>query len=353
MKALIYERFGEPEDVLKLSESDVPEPKSGEVLVRMLMSPVNPSDFNMMRGSYNDAMAKLPWNRGKTGAAIAVDPAGERPAISLPHVPGGDGVGIVVAAGGGFLAKRLVGKRVVVIPGRLGNWREYTTVPAKQAIAIARDISDEQAAMFFINPVTALALTQMVLRIPKGAWLLQTAAASQLGRMIIRLGKVYGFKTCNVVRQTKQRDALLALGADAVIATDTQDLAEEAARLTRSQGMAFALDCVGGALGSVVIRCLGIGGKLVVYGTLSGEPLSFLARDLMTPIASIQGFFLPQWLGAQSLLKKIMLLKKVENLVRTGVLHSDVGRVFALDEFQKAIAFSKLGGGKALLRIST
>jgi NADPH:quinone reductase-like Zn-dependent oxidoreductase len=353
MKALIYERFGEPEDVLTLSESDVPEPKPGEVLVRMLMSPVNPSDFNMMRGAYNDAMAKLPWNRGKTGDAMAVDPAGTRPAISLPHVPGGDGVGIVVAAGGGFLAKRLVGRRVVVIPGKLGNWREFTTIPAKQAIAIARDITDEQAAMFFINPVTAVALTRMVLRVPKGAWLLQTAGASQLGRMIIRLGKVFGFKTCNVVRHAKQRDALLALGADAVIATDTQDLTEESARLTGGQGMAFALDCVGGKLGNDVVRCLGIGGKMVVYGTLSGEPLSFLARDLMTPTASIQGFFLPQWLGAQPLLKKITLLKKVERLVRTGVLRSDVGRVFAFDEFQEAIAFSKRSGGKALLRIST
>lgn len=352
MKSVLYEKFGEPADVLRVADVPLPEPGPGEVRVRMLLSPVNPSDFNMIRGTYNEAMRKLLWNRGKADAAMSADPGGLRPAIILPHTPGGDGVGIVEKAGAGFLAKRLVGKRVAVIPGRQGNWREFNVVPARQAIPVGDDMPLEQAAAFFINPVTAYALTREVLRVPRGAWLLQTAAGSQVGRMVVRLGKTFGFKTINVVRRSDQRDALTSLGADAVIATDKQDIAEEVARLTGGRGVPFALDCVGGASFSQVLTCLAPRGKLVTYGTLSGEPATFSPRDVMTPLATIEGFFLPQWMLTRTLVKKITVLRAVKKLVRAGVLVSDVGEIFAIDRVQDAVRAAQNGrGGKVFLRM--
>lgn len=353
MKTVLYERFGEPSDVLRVADVPLPEPGPGEVRVRMLLSPVNPSDFNMIRGTYNEAMHKLPWNRGKDAAAMSADPEGLRPAIVLPHTPGGDGVGVVEKAGAGFLAGRLVGKRVAVIPGRHGNWREFNVVPARQAIPVGDGMPLEQAAAFFINPVTAYALTREVLRVPRRAWLLQTAAGSQVGRMVIRLGKKFGFKTLNVVRRSAQREALTALGADAVIATDTQDVADEVARFTDGRGVPFALDCVGGALFSQILTCLAPRGRLVTYGTLSGEPAVFSPRDVMTPLATIEGFFLPQWMLTRTLVKKVTVLRHVKNLVRAGVLVSDVGEVFPMDRVQDAVRVAQDGrGGKVFLRMA-
>jgi len=74
-------------------------------------------------------------------------------------------------------------------------------------------ISDEQAATFFVNPASALVMTQYILKVPRGAWLLQTAAGSALGRMVIRLGRHVGFRTINVVRRKEQAEELLAAHA--------------------------------------------------------------------------------------------------------------------------------------------
>src|SRR5262249_61433002 len=125
---------------------------------------------------------------------------------ALPATPGFEGVGTVEESGGGWLAKRVMGKRVAVLNRATGNWREQVVVPARQAIPVPEDIPLEQAATFFVNPASAVVMTRYVLRIPRGAWLLQTAAGSALGRMVIRLGKQHGFRTMNVVRRREQGD---------------------------------------------------------------------------------------------------------------------------------------------------
>ena len=188
MKAALFDRFGIPEDVLQVREVPLPEPGRGQVRVRMLASPVNPSDLLVVRGVYG----RLPC---------------------LPAVPGFEGVGVVDKASPGLI-KMLrglhPGKRVAVLNSNGGNWQENVVLPARQLVPLPDDIADEQAAMFFVNPATALAMTQHVLRVPPGAWLLQTAAASTLGRMVIRLGQHFGFRTINVVRRSEQAEELRA-----------------------------------------------------------------------------------------------------------------------------------------------
>ena len=113
----------------------------------------------------------------------------------LPATPGFEGVGIVDKAGPGLLGRWVEGKRVAAINSVGGNWAEYAVIPARQARPIPADIADEQAATFFVNPATVLALVRHVLEVPKGEWLLQSAAGSTLGKMIIKLGRHDGFKT--------------------------------------------------------------------------------------------------------------------------------------------------------------
>ena len=186
-------------------------------------------------------------------------------------------------------------------------------IDAKRAVVLPDSVSDEQAAMFFVNPITAYVLVREVLAVPRDAWVLVTAAGSALGEKdVVRMGKRDGFRTICVVRSAAHSAELATLGADAVIETDRQDLVAEVARITAGRGVGFALDCVGGRLAGEVVRCLGLGGQVVVYGTLAecaarGSP----ARDLMMPVAQVRGFLLPNWLAQQSPLKLFGVLRTV------------------------------------------
>src|SRR5205807_2355425 len=161
----------------------------GEVQVRMLASPINPSDMLTVRGLY-----------------------GVRP--ELPFVPGYEGVGVVAEAGPGLIGKVMVGRRVAVLNQNGGNWAEFVALPALRVVPVAPRLPDEQVASFFVNPASVLAMVRHVLKVPKGGWLLQSAAGSTLGRMIIKLGRHDGFRTINVVRRREAIDELKALGAD-------------------------------------------------------------------------------------------------------------------------------------------
>lgn len=93
---------------------------------------------------------------------------------------------------------------------------------------------------------------------------------------------------------------------------------------------------------------------MVVYGTLSSQPLSFSARDLMTPLASIEGFFLTNWMADKSLLKKLSVISKVGKLVHKGVLSTETGQIFEIEDFHQAMAAVNQPGnkGKVLLRMN-
>jgi NADPH:quinone reductase-like Zn-dependent oxidoreductase len=296
----------------------------------MLAAPINPSDLMVTRGTYT----KLP---------------------KLPATPGFEGVGIVEAAGPGLLGKLYVGKRVAALNSSTGSWADYAIVNTKLAIPLSAKLPLEQAAMFFVNPATAYVMTRRVLNVPAGEWLLQTAAGSALGRMVIRLGKRYGFKTLNVVRRREQVPELQILGADRVLAETDGDLNEQIRQATGGQGVRYAIDPVGGATGTAVLRSLAVGGQMLVFGTLSNEPLSFSPRDLMTPGATLSGFWLGHWMAGQNLVGKLKLIRTLTSLILDGTLASDVGESFPLDRIADAVRSAEKPGrhGKTLLKIGT
>jgi NADPH:quinone reductase-like Zn-dependent oxidoreductase len=334
MQAVVLEQFGEPVEVLSVRDVTPPMTEPGQVFVRMLAAPVNPSELMVVRGIYG----KLP---------------------DLPATPGFEGVGVVESSGGGLLGKMLVGKRVAVLNALTGSWCEQTVLPAKQAIPLPAELSIEQAAMFFVNPATAFIMTCKVLAIPQGEWLLQTAAGSALGRMVIRLGKRFGFRTLCVVRREAQIEELTQLGADAVVAFDPS--ADNVSKLraavderTNGRGVKFAIDPVGGGTGSAVVECLGPDGRLLVFGTLSDQPLTFSSRALMTPGAQIEGFWLANWMAKQGLFSKLGLVNQVKKLMREGVLVSEVSQSFPLENITEAVTAAEEPGrgGKIILRIN-
>lgn len=332
MKALVFDAFGDPAEVLRVRDLPLTEPAAGQIRVRMRFSPINPSDLLTVRGTY-----------------------GKRP--SLPATPGFEGMGVVEACGPGLL-KRLrglrPGRRVAVLNRRGGNWQEYVVVPAEQLVPLPEDISDEQGAAFFVNPASVVAMVRHVLRVQRGQWLLQTAAGSTLGRMVIRLGRHDGFRTLNLVRRREQVEELLRAGADAVLCTADESVAQRVRELTDGKGVPYALDAVGGATGAAAAGALGAGGRMLVYGTLSEEPIPLHPRVLMAGAKRVEGFWLAEWVHRRSKLQMLRLFREIIGLLRAGVLTSDLGAVFRPEEIAQAVHEAQAVGrkGKVLLRFS-
>lgn len=333
MKAVVFEKFGEPAEVLQIREVPMPEPGRGEVRVRMLASPINPSELSVVRGQY-----------------------GFLPA--LPATPGFEGAGVIDAVGSGLLARirgLKPGRRVAVLSGAGGNWQEYVCVSARNVVPAPERTTDEQIATFFVNPASALAMVRHVLKVPAGAWLLQSAAGGALGRMVIRLGRRDGFRTINVVRRRETADELRRLGADETICTAEENLKERVRSLTAGQGVPYAIDAVGGETASAVVRSLAPGGRLLVYGTLSREPMTIDPRSLITRDVSVAGFWLSKWIARQRVLTMLKLFRQISELLKEGVLASEVAAFVPLEQVQSAVRQAEMPGrsGKILLRIGS
>ncbi len=311
MKAVVFDRFGEPAEVLRVADVPVPEPGPGEVRVRMIASPVNPSDLLVVRGRYG----VLP---------------------KLPATPGFEGVGVVDKVGSGILGKLVKGKRVTVINSAGGNWAEYAVIPAKQARPVASDIPDDQVASFFVNPATVLAMVRHVLKVPRGEWLLQSAAGSALGKMIIRLCKNDGIRTINVVRRREAMAELKALGGDVVIATADGPIDEQVRAATGGAGVKYAIDPVGGDTGTEVFQSLAADARMLVYGTLSGEPLRIDPRLMIAGKRVVEGFWLGHWMRERSIPASLLLFREIAGQIRSGVLATEVGGRFPLAAFADA-----------------
>jgi NADPH:quinone reductase-like Zn-dependent oxidoreductase len=331
MKAIVFDRFGDPREVLHVGDAPLPEPASGEVRVRMRLSPINPSDLMTIRGQYG----RLP---------------------NLPATPGFEGVGTIDAVGSGFLAKirgLKPGRRVAVLYGRGGNWQEFVTLPARQVVPVPDDLPDEQVAAFFVNPATAIVMTQHVLQITRGSWLLQTAAGSALGRMVIRLGKAAGFRTINVVRRKELAGELRALGADEVISSAEDNVAGCVSEITGGAMVPYALDCIGGPGVVNLVNSLAPQGRLLIYGTLSGEPIPLDPRCLISGQKTIEGFWLSEWVQQQGIFRMLGLFRQIIAQLRAGVLTTPVAATYSMNQISQAIEHVERSarGGKILLKL--
>ena len=119
--------------------------------------------------------------------------------------------------------------------------------------------------------------------------------------MIIKLGKHDGFKTLNVVRRREAVMELKKLGGDAVISSADGPIDEQVRRITGEQGVRYAIDPVGGQTATEVFRSLGENGRLILYGTLSGEPISVDPRLVISGPRSVEGFWLGHWMRQRSI----------------------------------------------------
>jgi NADPH:quinone reductase-like Zn-dependent oxidoreductase len=328
MKSVRFPQYGDPAKVLTVEERPVPDPGPDEARVRMLATPVNPSDLLYVRGLYAGVQAQFPA------------PAGF------------EGVGIVDALGPGAQDVER-GQRVSVVNGQGGNWADYAVVPARDLIPVAADIPDEQAASFVINPASAILMIRHVLAVPRGEWLLQSAAASQIGRMMIRLAKQAGIRTINVVRRRESVADLKELGADAVIVSTDGPIDEQVRGITGPDGVRYAVDAVAGETGTQMFKALHEEGRMLVYGSLTGEPIRVGddARYILAGRRVLEVFWLGYWLPRLEKEERRKLTDATAALMRDGVLETKPGRRYSLNEIDAAVAQAESVGkqGKVLL----
>jgi NADPH:quinone reductase-like Zn-dependent oxidoreductase len=328
MKSIRFEQYGEPAKVLSVEELPLPDPGKGEARVRILASPVNPSDLLYVRGHYAGVQAHFP-------APV-----------------GFEGVGIVDAVGP-EVQNLVTGQRVSVVNGQGGNWAEYSVVPADELFPAPEEIPDEQVASFVINPASAILMVRRVLAVPRGEWLLQSAAGSELGRMIIRLAKRDGIRTLNVVRRHEAVAELERLGADAVIVSTDGPIDEQVRGIVGPGGVKYAIDPVVGETGTQMFKALHEEGRMLVYGSLTGEPIRVGEdpRYILAGRRILEVYWLGYWLPRLEEKERRQLALDIVTLMRDGILETSPGRKYSLDEIGDAVARAETMGrqGKVLL----
>lgn len=308
---------------LTLGQVPVPRPGPGEVLIRMAAAAINPSDLGFV-GRAADAPTKQ-------------------------FVPGLEGSGTVVAAGSGLLPRLLVGRRVAFATPAGGTWAEYAISPAMRCVPLRRSVSFEEAAMLIVNPLTALALVDMARRGRHPA-IVNNAAASALGRMIIRLGRRYGIAVVNIVRRPEQVAALRAIGADYVLDSRDARFATDLRELSRRVHATLFLDAVGGAETETLMEAAPPGSTFVAYAALSGEPSRFNARTLIADDKTIAGFYLGHAAARKGLMHTLNDIVRVQRLIGSD-LRTAVQRRLPLSAAQEAVDTYRLdmSAGKVLL----
>lgn len=324
MQSVRFHEFGDPAEVLRVEEVERPAAGAGQVLVKMRARPINPSDLLTVQGLYG---------------SLPVPPA----------TPGLEGMGEVAELGEG-VTRLQAGQRVIPL-GVAGTWAEFIVAPAAQLIPVPDAVGDQTAAQFVVNPLTAWIMTVEELDLQPGEWLLQTAAGSTLGRVVLQIAKQHGFKTINVVRRREQAEELKALGADEVICTDEEDIPERVREITGGEGLRKAIDAVGGETGAAVVSALGRGGVMLVYGRLSGQPMPLDGGRMIFASATVRGFWLGDWMRSAPPERQQAVTAEMLRSMATQEVVPPVEAEYPLSEVLAAVEHSERPGrsGKVLL----
>lgn len=247
MKLWRAETFGNPEDVLKLVEMDVPVPGPGEALLKVLATNIGLPDRMMLEGRY----------------FLVPQP---------PVTPGQEVVGIVEAAGEGYPFP--VGARVIgganFMSGS-GGLAEFCLSPAQGAILADEDMPDEQAAAFLGTFHVAYVGLVNRARAKAGETLLVLGGTGGTGSTAIQLGKALGLNVIATVRDARKVAFCHEQGADHVIETQTDQLDEKVRALTGGKGADIVYDTVGTPLVEQALDAIAIGGRYVLIGFAGGS----------------------------------------------------------------------------------
>jgi len=231
---------------LSLHEVPVPNPGANEVLVRVEASPINPSDLGLLIDGANMTTATVTGTPERPVVTAQVAEAALRALSarldkSLPV--GNEGAGTVVRAGSSSAAQALVGKTVAIAGGAM--YTQYRTVDASACLVLPEGTTARDGASSFVNPMTALGMTETMRREGHSA-LVHTAAASNLGQMLVKLCQKDGIPLVNIVRKPEQEKLLRSLGASYVCNSASPSFSTDLAEALKATSATLAFDATGG-----------------------------------------------------------------------------------------------------------
>jgi NADPH:quinone reductase-like Zn-dependent oxidoreductase len=218
-----------------------------------------------------------------------------------------------------------------------------------RCIPLRKNVSLEQGASLIVNPLTVVAFFDMIKR-GRHAAIVNNAAASALGRMIIRLGQRSGVRVINIVRRQEQADLLRALGSEYVLDSSDDRFAPALRDLAHRLRATIAFDAVGGKETHTIVDAVPPGSTVVVYAGLAGEPSVFNPRTLAGEDKRIVGFYLANWMTRRGLVGMVRDIWRVQKLVAAELQTTIRGR-FPLSAAQTALDSyrSNMTAGKVLL----
>lgn len=242
---------------VSLINQPVPEPRDHEVLVKVLAAPINPSDLGLLFGAADMSNATAS-ERGGLPVVTAPVPAPGMRAMSgrlgeaMPI--GNEGSGIVIKAGASPEAQALMGKTVALLGGAM--YAQYRCLPAQMCMVLPDDTAPRDGASCFVNPLTALGFTETMKREGHTA-LIHTAAASNLGQMLVRICAKDGIPLVNIVRSPAQVELLQGIGAKYVCDSSAPTFLDDLTGALVETGATIAFDAIGGGkLGGQILTCI-------------------------------------------------------------------------------------------------
>jgi NADPH:quinone reductase-like Zn-dependent oxidoreductase len=284
----LIKKSGELE--ISLAQVAIPEPDANEVVVRVEASPINPSDLGLLVGAADMATAKMSGTRDAPIVTATVPEAAMKAMAgrldeSMPV--GNEGAGVVVKTGSSDEAKALMGKTVAMIGGAM--YAQYRTMKARDCLVLPPGTTPAEGASCFVNPLTALGMTETMRREGHKA-LVHTAAASNLGQMLNRICLKDGIGLVNIVRSSEQAGILHKIGAKHVVDSTAPTFMDDLTNALVETGATLAFDAIGGGkLAGQILTCMEISAnktakvysrygssvykQVYIYGSLDPRPV--------------------------------------------------------------------------------
>ena len=320
MKSATYSEFGTPEKVLQTREVDRPQPGPGEVLVKMVLSPVHNHDLMTIAGQY-----------------------GFKP--ELPAVPGTEAVGVVEALGEGVTHLK-VGQRVA--GGGDKTWAEYYLGNAARLVPVPDSVSDETACQLVSMPLSSKMLLD-TLEVKSGDWIAINAANGAVGKLLTQYAAEKGVKVLGLVRRDAAVAEMAALGFKDVVATEADGWQDKVKSITGGAPIIRGIESLGGDGAEQLSRILADGAQLISFGAMTGRPLKIPAGELLFRNITVKGFW-----GAKPPVKPErigVLLGELVADAASGKLVLEIEASYSIDDVAKAAAASGEPGRKGKIAI--
>lgn len=286
----------------------MPEPKPHEVLVKVLTTPINPSDLGLLFGGADMSTARAGTRDGLPMITADIPPAGMRAMggrIGDALAIGNEGCGIVVQAGDSPEAQALVGKTVALLGGEM--YAEYRCLPVQMTMPLPDGTDPVDGASCFVNPLTSLAFTE-TMKAEGHSAIVHTAAASNLGQMLVKICTKDGIPLVNIVRSDAQVEILRGIGAQHIVNSSADDFMDRLIDAIAETGATIGFDATGGgklagqvltAMEAAAVRRMTTYSRygsdtfkqVYIYGALDLSPTTFAARSFGLTW-SLSGFLL-------------------------------------------------------------